>query len=670
MTDAIGRVCARNRLVIALVFAALAHLCPGIAAAQGQGYLINLRDTEIQAFAEQVSEITDRTLILDPAVRGQVTVFSQEPLNAEGVWQLFQSVLRVYGYAAVPSGVGWRIVPQAGVNQSALLDGQSRIGPEDFVTQLVNLRTLRAEEAVRVLRPLVAPFGYIEALNRPNAIIITDTAANARRIAELARSLDNRPGEEIGIVQLRYASARELGQTIQQILSQETPGLPTPTIAVDERSNALLIRADPGLVGEIRSIASSLDTPGGARPVTRVFRLRHSDAEAVAAILSGLAGVAAPVTNPVARALAPDAEVQDVTIISGAGAVSGPGPVGATTGAGGLAAAGAEIAIQTSAELNAVIVRAPPSVIAEMDQLIRELDVRQPQVMIEAAIVEISGDVAEALGIQFGVGDAAVPGRFAATSFSLTGLALRSILGVLGVPAAVGVAGEGLSIGFGSDNFGILVQALARSSRANLLSTPSIMTLDNRPAEIVVAQNVPFLTGTFTPSGDPGDLFSTIEREDVGIILRVLPRVHEGDVIRLEVSQEVSSLVNASVPGAVDLITNRRTIKTTVLADNGGTIVLGGLITDDRLSTESEVPVLGDIPVVGTLFSAEQQSLRKQTLFVFLRPTIVRSRVDATNVALGRYDRLRTVDPEPPTSGSLLFGEPVRTLPLEINGLY
>ena len=667
MTDMLGRLCARNRIFLVLVLVGFAHLCPAVAAAQS-GYLINLRDTEIQAFAEQVSDITDRTLILDPAVRGQVTVFSQEPLDAEGVWQLFQSVLRVYGYAAVPSGVGWRVVPQAGVNQSALQDSRARVGPEDFVTQLVNLRTLRGEEAVRVLRPLVAPFGYIEALSQPNAIIITDTAANARRIAELARSLDSRPGEEIGLFRLRYASARELGQTIQQILAEEVPGASTPTIAVDERSNTLLIRADPGLLGEIQTLARNLDTPGGAQPVTRVFRLRHSDAEAVAAILSGLAGVAAPVSNPVAQALAPDAEVQDVTIIPGAGAVSGAGAGGLA--ASGLAAAGAQIAIQTSAELNAVIVRAPPSVIAEMDQLIRELDVRQPQVMIEAAIVEISGDVAEALGVQFGVGDAALRGRFAATSFSLTGLALRSILGVLGVPASVGVVGEGLSIGLGVDNFGILVQALARSSRANLLSTPSIMTLDNRPAEIVVAQNVPFLTGTFTPSGDPGDLFSTIEREDVGIILRVVPRVHDGDVIRLEVSQEVSSLVNANVPGAVDLVTNRRTIQTTVLADNGGTIVLGGLITEDRLSTESEVPVLGDIPVVGRLFSAEQESLRKQTLFVFLRPTIVRSRVDATNVALGRYDRLRAVDPQPPTSGSLLFGDPVKTLPLEINGLY
>lgn len=663
------------------------------AAAQQASFVINLRNTDIQAFAEQVSDITDRTLIVDPTVRGQVTVISTEPLDPDGVWELFQSVLRVYGYAALPAGGAWRIVPQAAVNQGARLDGRGATASQDFVTRLVRLRSLPAEEAVRVLRPLVASFGYLDALKRPNGIVVTDTVENAQRIADLAAKLDQ-PGAETAIVTLRNASARDVGQIIQQVLGDELKAGGLGQIGIDERSNALLLRGDPFLVGEIRELARTMDTPGGTEPATRVFRLRHADAESVTSVLRGLLGGGPPVSNPVATSLARRSSSSERRYARPPAAFSpGQAPRGQAPGilpqaapalqgiapqAVAAAAAaplaggdGMDIAIQPATELNAIVVRGSPAALAEVDALVRELDIRRPQVMIEAAIVEISGDIAEQLGVQFGIGDAAPQDRFAVTSFSLTGPSLRSILSILGVPAALGVADAGLSVGGGiGDQFGVLIQALARSSRANLLSTPSITTLDNQPAEIVVGQNVPFLTGTFTPSGSSDDLFSTIEREDVGITLRVVPRVHEGDVIRLEVRQEASSLVNANVVGAVDLITNRRAIETTVLADNGGTIVLGGLITDDRQSIDSKVPVLGDLPVIGKLFGAEQQSRRKQTLFVFLRPSILRDRADVTGAAQVKFDRLRKVQQEPLNTGSLLFQGPVLTLPLEIEGLY
>lgn len=670
-----------RRALMALGLATMAAVTAAPPAALGQSrssYVINLRETQIQAFAEQVSDITGRTLILDPAVRGDVTVISSEPLSPDAVWQLFQSVLRVYGYAALKSGDAWRIVPQEGVGSGAALIGEGRAGSEDFVTRLVRLRRLPSEEAARVLEPLVASFGRLEALSRPNAIVVTDTAANASRVAELAQRLDDQPGQQTASFRLRYAGAREMARAVSDLLGQDGA---LAGVAADERSNTLLVRGETDQIEQVRDLVASLDRPSGVAPQVQVFRLRNGDAEVVAKVLRGVLGLGSTATNPAARSLAG---------LDGGGGVRGGGPVGmaervaqlaggggddggvAFSEGGGGGDVGGDLAIEPAAELNAIVARGSPAAIAEIGRLITQLDVRRPQVLIEAAIVEISGDAAEQLGVQFGVGAAAAntSGGFAANSATLTGPSLRGLLGALGVPVAAAIGGQGLSIGFGvGDDFAVLIQALAQSSRANLLSTPSLTTLDNQPAEIVVGQNVPFLTGTFTPSGQSNDPFSTIEREDVGITLRVVPRVHEGDVVRLEVMQEASSLTGP-VAGAADLVTNRRSITTTVLADNGGTIVLGGLITDNRLSQDSKVPVLGDIPVLGRLFRSDSESVSKQTLFVFLRPTILRNRADVKRAADLKYDRLRQVQNQPLTDGSLLVNRAVRTLPLELNGLY
>jgi general secretion pathway protein D len=332
----------------------------------------------------------------------------------------------------------------------------------------------------------------------------------------------------------------------------------------------------------------------------------------------------------------------------------------------------ADITIQPAPELNAVVMRGSPAAIAEMAALIADLDQRRPQVMIEAVIVEVTGDLAEQLGVQLGLGAAAVQtGSAGGTSFSNVGVSLRQILLALGAPGAVALAPEGASAMIrGGDDFSILVQALNSSTRANLLSTPSITTLDNQPAEIIVGQNVPFRTGSFTTQGNSTNPFTTIEREDVGITLRVIPRIHEGDVIRLDVAQEVSSLVNANLAGAADLITNRRSIETTVLADNGQTIVLGGLISDDRLSSNSQVPLLGDIPVLGRAFRSNRESVTRKTLFIFLRPTILRDRADVAANAQAQYERLRGQESLPSRGFSLLANPSGPRLPTEIDGIY
>ena len=629
-------------------------------------FVINLRDADIRLLSEQVSEITGRTLVLDPNVSGTVTVISAEPLDSDGVWELFQSVLSVRGYTALPSGSLWRVVPQASIREGGgVLENNSSVGKLDVITRLVQLKNFPATTAVGALRPLVASFGYIEAVVDTNTLVITDTAENVRRIEGIARALDADTGQEVFTIQIRNADALTVGAAVESVLNSTATEGAVAKVTVDPRANLLLLKSNRETYDMVQRIVTDLDVPGQAIPstvpVTRVYKLRYADANSMAEVLRGLIGSGSTVSNPVAEALPPDVVATAEGEATPEVRLVAPPPVASL--------AVEDITIQPSIETNAVVVRARQEVQADLAALIGELDQRRPQVLIEAAIVEVSGDISEQLGIQLGFGTAAPPGGFAATSFSPSGPTLDNILTLLGSPAAIGVAATGLSIGLSrQDKYGLLLQALGQSTKANLLSTPSITTLDNQAAEIVVGQNVPFRTGSFTGNGTTQN---TIERRDVGITMRVVPRVNQGDVIQLEISQEVSSLVNTALAGAADIVTNRRSIKTTVLADNGGTIVLGGLITNDRQSTRSEVPGLGKLPIVGGLFRSKQNSARKQTLFVFLRPTILRSRADVATVSSNRFQRLKAIEANPGDKGSLLV-EPkqVRRLPVEIDGLY
>lgn len=659
--------------VLRVVLACLL-LLPAIAPAQDAGsppatFVINLRDADIQTLSEQVSEITGRSLILDPNVAGVVTVISTQPLDSEGVWELYQSVLSVQGYAALPSGNLWRVVPRTAIREGGgVMNEAVEAGKLDVITRLVQLQNFPAATAVGALRPLVAASGYIEAVANTNTLVITDTSENVRRIEAIARALDTDNEQEVFTIKLRNADATEVGAAVQSILGSGVDGATGSSqmerVTVDARSNLLILNGTPETFAMVQRIVADLDVPGrpvaSLVPVTRLYSLRFADATSLAEVLNGLIGSGATLSNPVAQSM----EVRDPetgAVVDGADVRMVAPPVGSF--------AEEDITIQPVSESNAIVVRARLEVQADLSALIQQLDQRRPQVLIEAAIVEVSGDIAEALGVQLGLGAAAPPGGFAATSFSDGGLTLRNVLSLLGAPAAVGIAQTGVSIGLSrQDEFGVLLQALGQSTRANLLSTPSITTLDNQPAEIIVGQNVPFRTGSFTTQGGTQ---STIERRDVGITMRVVPRVNQGDVVQLDITQEVSSLTNSTVAGAADLVTNRRSIKTTVLADNGGTIVLGGLITDNRQTRRSEVPGLGQIPVLGGLFRSNAESATKQTLFVFLRPTILRTRADISSVSDNRFQRLKAIEATPGNRGSLLAEpKPVRRLPVEIDGLY
>ncbi|OWU84707.1 general secretion pathway protein GspD [Oceanicola sp. 22II-s10i] len=611
-------------------------------------YTINLRSADISVLAEQVSEITGRTLVIDPGLSGNVSVISSEPLTEAGVWALFQSILRVRGFVAVESGVVWEIVTEADARSKGMTLDSALAGSQDVVTKLLPLDRLPSAEAVRVLRPLVAQEGYIEALNDPNAIIITDTQANVNRIVEIARTFDSGTILRTEVIRFTYADAAAVLEALNQVLGTSGTGA---RLSVDPASNILLVRGTESDIDQIRSLARSMDVAPRTNPQdasrTHIYKLLYADAEVVAEIVTATLQGGTDITNPVAASVA-----------EGEDSAAPPAPVGPAP----------EVSVQASTATNSVIVRGNARQIDEVVQIIRALDQPRAQVMIEAAIVEVSGDVAERLGVQLGIGPEQPSRGIAATSFSEGGAGLGAVLAALGVPQGSALT-SGLTVAGTADNFGILVQALSQSTNANLLSTPSITTMDNKAATIVVGQNVPFRTGSFGTDGNTVQPFTTIERRDVGITMQVLPRVTSNGIVRLDISQEVSSLVNTTVQGAADLITNRRVIETTVQARDGGTVVLGGLITDDQQNTKSKVPVLGDVPLIGGLFRANNNSNTRRTLFVFMRPTVIDSAHKAQAVADRQFRKLRAADAaEPPRN--LLKERKVQKLPLEINGLY
>jgi general secretion pathway protein D len=677
--------CAVLALLAAEPVVALAQTAP--ADAQGADVVINMRGVEIADVADQVSRITGRTLILDSSIKGPITVTSATPLSPVGVWELFQSVLRANGWAAVRSGRTWRVVPAA----NAVREGGSPargVAGQELVTRMVRLSTVPSADVARVVRPLVATFGSVEPLTNPNAIVVTDYGDNVRRIEAIARQLDGGGGSTFATISLRNGNAPDVAQSLATVLGEGVK------VASDVRSNTVIVRGMPAVVAEARRIAASLDQPGGATPITRMFRLNYADAETVTDVLRGVLNQGDDVSNPVARALSGSSRLKrfdrptnsPISSLASTNAAMNAATAASLANGGAPAAAAAvqggdartpegfstqDLTIQPAPELNAIVIRGTPAAIASIEPLIQDLDVRRPQVMIEAAIAEITGDDAEQLGIQLGGGAQALNiGNGAATSFTTAGPSLGQILKALAVPEAA-LIGEGLNANLHiGDDFSILVQALGVSSKANLLSVPQVTVLDNEPAEVVVAQNVPFVTGSILTNTNSATPYTTIDRQDVGITLRIIPRINAGEVVRLEVSQEASSIATGLSVTASDLITNRRSITTTVLADNGQTIVLGGLVSDDYLEAKHQVPILGDIPVVGELFKSRRESRSKRTLFIFLKPTILRDTADAAAVAKDKYARLRADEIENNRHNSLLLKPPAPRLTVEIDGIY
>mgnify|MGYP000714624169 FL=1 len=589
--------------------------------AEGYSGTLNLKNADIREVVTQISAITGKSFIIDPRVKGNVTVVSNTKMDRDTTYELFLSVLRVHGYAAVPSGNVIRIVQQVLAKQSGNPgDFSDNTSSEELVTQVISVRNTASAELVKILRPLIPQYGHIAGLTSPNALIISDHASNIARLAEIVNRIDVAESSTTEIVQLKEAWVEDMVALLEQLAPEQIgKGAKGPnkiTLVASERTNSIVIKGDPGSISRVVALIKQLDIPANRAGTIQVVRLAHSDAAELAAILKEL--------------------------ISQNGKGDKPGQDIATS-------------IQADEALNALVIKADPSTMAELKDIITKLDVRRLQVLIEAVIVEVTTTFNRKLGTEFSVVDAGsnVP------LISTTNTNISNLVNSIATAAAGGatalpsldsnVVGAGRLSETGS-NFALLISALATNNNVDLLSTPSITTMDNEEAKIFVGQNVPFRTGsTTTGSNGTTNPFTTIQRQEVGLTLDVTPHVHDGSLIRLEISQEVSEVVenqNIGSAGSADLITSTSTIDTTVLADNNEIIILGGLIRNNTTGTENKVPFLGDIPVLGRLFKSTSTGTEKKNLMIFLRPTVLNSVEKVKEVTARKYSGVWEVEIE------------------------
>ncbi|WP_232501281.1 type II secretion system secretin GspD [Alcanivorax borkumensis] len=577
----------------------------------GESWTVNIRNADIQAFISQVAQMTGKNFVVDPRVRARdVTVVSTKSLTSNEVYELFLSVLQVHGYAAVSVGDITKIVPNTTAKQSNLpLVEKGSSSGEELVTRVIAVESTPVEELVPVLRPLVPQYGHLAAVGSANALIISDHLDNIRRMEAIISSLDSAESEDVQVLKLKHAFAGDMVKMLES-LTPQTGGRGGKSaeggviVVADERTNRLIIKGDRVTRQRMLQMVRSLDTEETNNSGAKVIRLSHGDAKSMAELLKNF--------------------------VDGA-SVNRAGGDGKTTS---VALNNNEVSIQADESLNALVVRAKPAMMKQIQSVISKLDVRRAQILIEAAIVEISGEQGKNLGFQY-VGGSNEDG-VGAVNFGGNGLSVNSVVQALASDDPSGLSlGDGITAGLGETDsdgdlkWGALIQALSTSSDVNLLSTPSILTLDNEEASIIVGENVPFVTGQSTNTGSGvSNPFTTIQREDVGLTLKVTPHVAGLSTIRLELEQE-SSAVKDSAGDAVDIVTTTRKLQSTVLADDAETIALGGLIKDDIRVTVRKVPFLGDIPVLGFLFRSTSKDRVKSNLMVFLKPTI-----------LGNNDRL------------------------------
>lgn len=614
-------------------------------AERDQDLVLNLRDADINGLIEIVSQETGINFIVDPRVRGQVNVVSGQPIRREELYDLFLGVLKSQGFAAVRGSDGMvRIVPevQAKENEVAGLTGDTP--GDEYITEVITVNNMDAGQLVRILRPLVPKGGHLAAAAASNSLVIADTAANVRRIQALIARMDRESTEDFEVLPLEYASALDVVRIVQGLDSNAPAEEFTrgPKLIADERTNSVILRGDPEARATLRSVVRRLDVEGD-QGNTQVHYLRYAKAEEVAEVLRGIA------------------EGRERNQ-SGTTSTSSGNTIASNT------AEQNRVRIEAHESTNAVVIYGPAELSRELSSIIRQLDIRRAQVLVEAVIAEVSYDRAKELGVQWGFGseDSGVGIiNFNRNGNSIVDLAAGVNAFLEGDVSSPPSLGSGLSLGgigsIGSTQIALLVNALQGDTASNILSTPSLLTLDNEEAEIVVGQNVPFIVGRSVE--DSGQAFDTIQREDVGIKLKIRPQINEGNAVRLEIAQEVSQIAPGT-SGAADIITNKRSLTTHVMVDDNQMIVLGGLIDDQMVETADKVPGLGDIPGLGRLFRYDTASLQKRNLMVFLRPVIVRDSAVAESLTHAKYSYIRDRQvAEQNRHGRMDVGEGVPVLP-------
>ena len=617
-------------------------------------FTLNLKNTDINSLIATVSKQTGRNFVVDPRVKAKVTVISTDPVSADGLYEVFLSVLQVHGYSAVPAGDLIKIVPDVTAKQGPVpILGEDSNPSDQLVTQVIAVVNVPAAQLVPILRPMVPQQGHLAAYAATNSLIVTDRASNIQRLMEIIRRIDRPDNEEIEVVRLNHAAASEIVGTLNSLQSNNVGGPQGPgaiQLVADDRTNSVLISGDRAARVRVRGLIAHLDTPIESGGNTRVVYLKFANAEDMVTILQGVSqgqaavgatttdsGGASNVTPPVQPTPQGQQPANNVAQRPQNNAVTPRSA--AETGE-------SSVDIQADPNTNALIITAPPDEMQNILAVVRQLDIRRAQVLVEAVIAEITEDNTREFGINFLLDgtDSDAP-----VGFSNLGGGTDGALGIAGAlesglpPASLG-AGLSLALGrFGSGeiDFGFLVRAIASDADNNILSTPSIVTLDNEEAEIIVGENVPFVTGQQLSTNNDNP-FQTVERQDIGLTLKVKPQINDGNTIKMELEQEVSSVNPTAVTGAADITTSKRSIKTTVLVDDGQTLVLGGLIDDQISDVEEKVPLLGDIPVLGRLFRFRTTTKTKQNLMIFLHPVILRDNDSATQLSNSKYNSLRS----------------------------
>jgi general secretion pathway protein D len=613
--------------------------------------VLNLQMADIRAFIEDVARVTGRTFIIDPRVQGNVSISSNAAIGRDELLDVLFSTLRANGLIAVPVGdSAYRVLP----DQNAAQQPTSPNGSVGFATEVYRLNSIDAAAAMEVLRPLVGQQGVVLATPQGNTLVVADYTDNLDRIRTLLSQIDQ-DRTTIEVISLRNSSAREVIAAVNQLVA--TPGQGPArssriALAPVESSNSIVLRGDPTLVQSVLAIITDLDRRAASTDDVRVVRLQHASAQRLLPVLQQLIGQTPTTPASSGSGDAPPA-------VSTAAPL--PPAVAALPGLQAQPGRRANIALFEGA--NALIISADPETQRVLADVIRQLDTRREQVLVEAIVVEVSDDAAKALGVQFLLGGNGKAAPFFATNYSSSAPSLLALTGAIAggnatqpndsnlqalrtaaIASLIGTQGA-LAGGAGTSNgllFGMIINAVRSDVASNLLSTPSLMTLDNESASLLVGQEVPITTGEVLGVANTNP-FRTVQRQDVGVQLEVKPQINADGAITLVLRQEVSSVAGPVGVGSSELILNKREIQTTVLVDDGDIVVLGGLLDqNDRLQVD-RVPGLGNIPVIGALFRSNTVDRTKRNLMVFIRPTIVRNPTDAQNVTAPRYDYIRNL---------------------------
>ncbi|HEY4443199.1 MAG TPA: type II secretion system secretin GspD [Steroidobacteraceae bacterium] len=633
----------------ALLVSATLPAAPQRNSQEGPTITPNYKDADLSQIIQAVSEVTGKNFIIDPRVNAKVTMLSATPMTPAAFYEAFLSVLQVYGYVAVPAGKVIKIIPNTDQRVVPANDLPTNVSStsDEIVTQIISMKNVSAAQLVPILRPLIPQYGQLAAYAAGNMLIISDRASNVSRIVRIVERMDQTGDEPIEVIALHNAGAADVVRIVNSLNQGGQGGegaAASAKIVADERTNSILLTGEKSQRLKIKALIINMDTPLATGGDTQVRYLRYADAEKISDKLKGQASASAKAQG---------------------------GPPTAGTGGGGTSNVDASVTIWADVATNALIITAPPKIMKSLMAVIDKLDIRRAQVQVEAIIVEIDVNKTANIGVQwlldggnnYGYGVTNLPGSgtsivdlaaavLGATGTTPTASSLTGTTGTTGTTGGISssTVGTGATFALGKYNsstgkgFAALIQALRSDGSSNIISTPSLITMNNEEAEVKVTQEIPLITGSYSSStasvSGTTSPFTTIQREEVGTILKVTPHINEGNSVQLKIEQEDSS-PGAKLANSADISTNKRSIKTTVLIEDGGVIVLGGLMSDTVLESEDRVPGLGAIPLIGNLFKSRSGSRQKKNLLVFIRPKILRDATATESTSETQYNDLR-----------------------------